>query len=113
MTVWDGGPQPLAPERPAVGAGHVGRSPGSIDEHQAVRVEVGLGLEPGTSPPRDVRAILLLGMGRLFFHVIRRRSKKRHSVPMPADTPAFANSAWISFSVMSDFWSTRRRISAA
>ena len=32
---------------------------------------------------------------------------------MPADTPASANPAWISRSVMSDFWSTRRRISAA
>ena len=75
----------------------------TIDEHQPVRVEGRLSLEPSPAPPQDVQAVLLRGMGGLFLRVIRRRSKKRHSVPMPADTPAFANSARISRSVMSDF----------
>src|SRR5688572_19432178 len=94
-------------------AGHVRRGPGLIDEDQAVGIEVGLAVEPGPAPPQDVRAVLLCGAGRLFFHVIRRRSKNRRSVPMPADTPALANSTRISFRVRSDFPSTRRRMSAA
>jgi hypothetical protein len=52
-------------------------------------------------------------MGRLFFHVIRRRSKNRHNVPIPADTPASASLPRISFSVMSEVWFTSCRISAA
>ena len=75
----------------------------TIDEYQPVRIEVRLRLEPGLAPPQDVRAVLLRSMGGLFLRVIRRRSKKRQSVPMPASTPAFAYSARISRNVMSDF----------
>jgi hypothetical protein len=36
------GPQALAPGRSSVAAGHVGRGPGLIDEHEARRVEIKL-----------------------------------------------------------------------
>jgi hypothetical protein len=75
----------------------------TIDKYQTVRVEVRLGLEPSPALLQDVRPVLLRSVGGLFLRVIRRRSKNRHSVPMPADTPALASSARISRSVMSDF----------
>jgi len=50
---------------------------------------------------------------RLFFSLIRRRSKNRHKLAIPAGTPAAANSARISVSVMSGARSTRPRISDA
>ena len=49
----------LAPRRPAVAARHLGRSPGFIDEHQALGVEIDLGLEPGAPATQNVSALLL------------------------------------------------------
>ncbi len=96
-----------------MGAGHVRRGPGLINEDQAIGIPVELAVEPRPAPPQDVRAVLLRGVGRLLFQVIWCRSKNRHSVPMPADTPAFASSARISLGVVSDRRSTRPRTSGA
>ena len=112
MPMGDGCAQPLTSRCPAVGAGHVGGSPGFIDKDEAVRIEVGLALKPSPAPRQDVRAGLLGGMRRLFLRVRRCRWKKRQIVTMPADTSALANSARISFSVMSGFWSRSPRIRA-
>ncbi len=59
--------QALPARGPSVTPGHVGRGPGLIDEHEMRRVEVELALEPGLAPLQDVGAVLLGGMGRLFF----------------------------------------------
>ncbi len=53
----------------------------TVDEHEAVRIEIDLGLEPGLAPLQDVRAVLFAGMGPLFLRVIPRRWKNRRSVP--------------------------------
>jgi hypothetical protein len=47
--------------------------PQTIDEHQAVRFEIGLALEPVPAPFQDVRTVLLRDMRRLFLRVIWRR----------------------------------------
>jgi hypothetical protein len=73
--------QALAARGAAVGSGHVGLGPGLVDEDQPRGVEVGLALEPGLAPLQDVGPILLAGMRGLFLRVIRRRAKKRWSVP--------------------------------
>ena len=51
-------------------AGHLGRSPGLIDEHQALGIEIELGFEPGFASPYDVGTLLLRGVGGLFLRVI-------------------------------------------
>jgi len=72
----------------AAGAGHVGRGRGLVDEHQAVRIEVELTLEPLPAPRQDVRALLLGRVRRLSFSLIRRRAKNRQSVEgRPARRP--------------------------
>jgi len=50
----------------ATQAGHLGRGSGLIDEDQALRVEIRLGIEPGLAPLRDVGPILLAGVRRFF-----------------------------------------------
>ena len=59
--------EPLAPRRPAMGAGHVRRSPGLVDENQPVRIEVELAFEPGEPTAQDIGTVLFFGPGRLFF----------------------------------------------
>src|SRR3954454_10209917 len=86
---------------PAAPARHVGRGPGLVDEDEARGIEVELALEPGLAPLQDVGAVLLGRLRRLFLSVIRRRSKKRQSVPIPTPTPFSASAALISMSVMS------------
>src|ERR1700722_1912090 len=61
-----------------------------VDEHKAAWVQVELLLEPGLATPQDIGTGLLVGMRRLFLSVIFRRSKNRHSVPMPTATPCSA-----------------------
>ena len=70
MTVRHAHAQALPSGRPAEAAGHVRRSPGLVDEHQALGVEIQLILEPGLTLLQDVRAGLLAGMRRLFLRVI-------------------------------------------
>ncbi len=81
MAVRHGHAQPLAAATAAMGARHVRARPGLVDEHQPVRVEVDLAIEPGLPPLQDVGALLLGGMGGLFLRVQPRRWKNRHSVP--------------------------------
>jgi hypothetical protein len=75
------GPQALAARGAAAGAGHVGLRPGLVDEDEPLRIEVGPGLEPGLAPLQDVGTVLLAGVRGLLLRVIRRRTKKRRSVP--------------------------------
>lgn len=81
MAVRDAGPQALALGRPSAEAGHVGRGPRFVDEHELGRVEIELSFEPGLATLQDIRAVLLGRVRGLFLSVIRCRSKKRHSVP--------------------------------
>jgi hypothetical protein len=53
-----------------VAARHVGGSPGLIDEHEALRREIELPLEPVPAAFQDVGAVLLRGMGCLFLRVM-------------------------------------------
>jgi len=66
VTMRKADPQPLAPAAASMAAGHVGRGPGLINEHQPVRVQVGLPVEPVKALLQDVRAILFNGVTRLF-----------------------------------------------
>jgi hypothetical protein len=66
-------------QRP-VGPGHVGRSPGLVDEGQALGIEIELGFEPGLAPLQDVQAALL-GRVAVFLRVMAWRAKKRRIVP--------------------------------
>ena len=75
------GAQALPARGTAVGPRHVGLRPGLVDEDQPRWVELGLRLEPGLAPPQHVWAVLLAGVRGLFLRVIRRRAKKRRSVP--------------------------------
>jgi hypothetical protein len=63
-----------------MGAGHVRLRPGLIDEHQALRVEIGLGVEPSAPALQDVRAVLLDRVASLFLRVMARRFRKRETV---------------------------------
>lgn len=81
MFVWDGHTQPLSATGSAVGARHLRRGRGLVDEHEPVWIEVDLAFEPLVASAQDVRAILLRGMTRLFLRVMQRRWKKRRHVP--------------------------------
>lgn len=52
-------------------AGHGGGGPGLVDEHQALRIEIGLAIEPGPALPQDAGAVLLDRVAGLFFRVMR------------------------------------------
>ena len=81
MAMRHAGSQALAPGRSSVAASHVGRGPGLVDEDEARRVEIKLLLEPLLPSSQDIRPVLLGRMCSLFLRVIRRRAKKRQSVP--------------------------------
>ena len=83
--------QPFTPRGAAMGACHGGGRPGLVDEHQAVRIEIGLRLEPSQTPHQDVRPVLLDGVPGLFLRVSPWRLKKRWTVPMPTGVPRSAN----------------------
>jgi len=55
--------QAITAQAASVWPGHVGAGPAFIDEDQAFGIEIGLSLELGFTPARDVRAALL-GRGR-------------------------------------------------
>jgi hypothetical protein len=55
-------PTPRSPAQP----GHLGRRAGLIDEHQALRVDVRLPVEPGLAPREHVGPLLLAGVCRFF-----------------------------------------------
>ena len=72
---------------PPVEARHLGGGARLVDEDQPRRIKIELPLEPRLARSLHVAALLLSGMRRLFLNVMRRRSKKRHSVPIPTLTP--------------------------
>ena len=59
MAVRDLGAKPLALGRPPAQPGHLGAGAGLVDEHEMLRVEVGLALEPGLTRGVDVGSPLL------------------------------------------------------
>ena len=70
-----------------MGAGHVRRSPGLVDENQPVRIEVELAFKPGEPTAQDVGTVLFFGPGRLFLRVTPWRRKKRHRLVCVVFTP--------------------------
>ena len=70
MAVREAHPQPLALRAAAMAAGHVGRSPGLIDEHEPLGIEVELAFEPVMPLPQDVGTVLLDRVAGLFLRVI-------------------------------------------
>jgi len=66
MTVRDARPASFPPGGAATQAGHLGRGAGLVDEDQLLRIEVGLAVEPGLAPDKNVRALLFGGVRRLY-----------------------------------------------
>lgn len=75
VTVGNRRPAALALERTAIHPRHLGRGSTLVDEDQALRIEVRLGGEPGTSATCYVRAVLLGRVRRLFLRVTPWRLK--------------------------------------
>src|SRR3954463_1787483 len=94
-------PQPPTARGPPVAPGHVGRSPGLIDEHQPLGIKVELALEPGLAPLADIRPVLLGGMRGLFLRVILCRRQKRQSALTLTCAPCSAKRAFNSGRVIS------------
>jgi hypothetical protein len=70
VTVRNGGAQPAtAPASPAF-TGQVRRRPGLVDEYEFRRIEIELPGKPVPTPLQNVRALLFLGVRRLFLKVI-------------------------------------------
>jgi len=65
--MWHANAQTPAPQRPSITPGHVGRSPGLVDEHQPLGIKIQLALEPRLASLADVGSLLLGGMRRLFY----------------------------------------------
>ena len=59
-------PATLAPWRPAITPRHLGRGAGLIDEDQPLRLQIGLGLEPGPATPQNVNPMLFAGVRGFF-----------------------------------------------
>jgi len=70
VAVREAHPQALAPGAAAMAAGHVGRSPGFVDEHEPLGIEVELAIEPVMPLTQDVGAVLLDRMPSLFLRVM-------------------------------------------
>ena len=98
---------------PAASSRHLGGGACFIDEDELLRVEVGLGFDPGAPASQHVRALLLAGVRR-FLKVMPRRWKKRHTVLWDTRRPC-SSSRWvaISASVMSGDSSTSVRTTSA
>src|SRR3954452_7217383 len=94
-------PQTSPTRGPPVAPGHVGRSPGLIDEHQPRGIEVELALEPGLEPLADIRPVLLGGMRRLVLRVILCRRQTRQSALTLTCAPFWAKRAFNSGRVRS------------
>ncbi len=58
MAVGDAGAQTLPAWCPSAQTRHLGAGASLVDEDQALRVEIGLVLEPRLAPLRDVGAVL-------------------------------------------------------
>ncbi len=98
----DAGPAALATKGTTTQASHLGGQAGLVDEDEAIRVEIGLGLEPVLAPLQDIGAILLQCMGGLFLNVQPCARSQALSALWPMMTARSVTSrAIISFSVMS------------
>ena len=82
-------------------ARHVGGGPGLVDEDEPLRVEIGLGVEPGAPLAQNVRTVLLDRVAGLFFRVIPRRRKNRDSADLDVASPRAASRPHSSASVWS------------
>src|SRR5215207_972804 len=106
-------PQPPTPPRPPVAPGHVGGSPGLVDEDQPLGIKIELALEPRLAPLADIRPVLLGGMRRLFLRVILWRRQKRQSALTLTCAPCWASRAFNSGRVMSGTSASAAWISSA
>ena len=59
----------IAPTSP-MGAGHIGLHPCFVDQHEAGRIQVRLGVEPGPAFAQDIGSVLLSSMPSLFLRVM-------------------------------------------
>src|SRR3954469_810566 len=106
-------PQPPPARGPPVAPGHVGGSPGLVDEDQPFGIEIQLALKPGLAPLADVGPILLGRVRRLFLRVIWCRRQKRQSALTLTKAPCSAKRALNSGRVMSGTSSKAAWISSA
>ena len=61
--------EPLALGAAPVGPGHVGCSPGLIDEYEPFRIQIGLAIEPGLAKVFYICPVLLYRVASLFLRV--------------------------------------------
>ncbi len=66
VTMREAHPQPLAFWSAAMAAGHVGRGPRLVDEHQPLGGKIALAVEPAPALPQDVGPVLLDRVAGLF-----------------------------------------------
>src|SRR3954463_2627761 len=99
--VRDTDPKASSPRSPPVAPGHGGGSPGLVEEHQPLGIEVELALEPGRASLADIRAVLLGRVRGLFLRVIWCRRQKRQSALTLTRAPFSAKRAFNSGRVMS------------
>lgn len=92
---------------------HLGGGAGFINEDKLGRIEIELLLKPSFACGGYIGPLLLGRMRRLFLSVMRRRSKKRHSVPIPTSAPRAVSFAFSSAKVMSDLAAYSARIKPA
>jgi hypothetical protein len=105
--------QTPTPPRPPGAPGHVGGSPGLVDEHQPRGIKVELALEPGLPPLADIRAVLLGRVRGLFLRVILWRWQKRQSALTLTWAPCSASRVFNSGRVMSGASASAAWISSA
>ena len=99
MAMGETHPKPLTLAAAAVGAGHVRRAPGLVDEDEPLRIELRLRFEPVAALLQDVGAVLFDRVTGLFFRVIPCRWKKRDRAEVDVVMPHPANRSRNSSSV--------------
>lgn len=80
-------PAALAAQSPAIAADHAGVGRRLVQEHETVRIELGLRLEPSLTRRSYVLALLLSCVQSPFLRVIRCRAKKRDRELVLTATP--------------------------
>ncbi len=71
MTMREAHAQPFALRAPTMASAHVRSGPRLVDEHEALRIEIELVVEPALPLPQDVGPVLLDRVPGLFLRVIR------------------------------------------
>ena len=87
MPVRHGDPAALAARSTTIAACHLGRSGRLVEEDQAIRIEIGLTLEPVFARGLHIRPLLLGRVDSPFLRVMRCRAKKRDRLLVLARTP--------------------------